>query len=320
MTSAATAPGGGVIAHVRPPPTPVVPAPPVVPAVPVVPPRPALPVVPPVVPAVPVVPAPPVVPAVPVVPPRPPAPIAPAPPVVPPVPAVVAQVPYVQVDEQGRLQPPQWVKLVLVSTQVEPQTICPCTGQLHDPLVHVAPVGQTLLQVPQLSAFVLVSTHAPAEHCICPVAQAPAHALLVQTCVPGQVVVQLPQWVLSDETHMPPHSMPEVQTQLPAWHICPAPQVLLHAPQFVLSLPITLMHACPQAVWPVAHIVPVAASGFAQLATNRAQQKITPRAGRKVCRPSMFKTPSLRGLRGGKGPSYSSGVGRSPDFAEPGIF
>jgi hypothetical protein len=30
-------------------------------------------------------------------------------------------------------------------------------------------------------------------------------ALLLQTCVPGQVVVQLPQWLLSEATHAPLH-------------------------------------------------------------------------------------------------------------------
>jgi hypothetical protein len=76
-----------------------------------------------------------------------------------------------------------------------------------------------LPQVPQLRASVWRFAHAPPEHCICPVGQAFEHMLLAQTCVPVQVVVQLPQWLLSDETHTPPHNMPEVQTHVLFWQV-----------------------------------------------------------------------------------------------------
>jgi hypothetical protein len=40
--------------------------------------------------------------------------------------------------------------------------------------------------------------HAPPEHWVWPAPQDIEHALLLQTCVPEQVVLQLPQWLLSD--------------------------------------------------------------------------------------------------------------------------
>jgi hypothetical protein len=49
--------------------------------------------------------------------------------------------------------------------------------------------------------------------------QALEHTLLAQTCVPVHVVVQLPQWLLSDDTHCPLHNMPEVQTQTLFWQV-----------------------------------------------------------------------------------------------------
>jgi hypothetical protein len=42
------------------------------------------------------------------------------------------------------------------------------------------------------------------------------HALLAQTWVPGQVVLQLPQWLLSEATQAPPQfSNPAAQVHWP---------------------------------------------------------------------------------------------------------
>ena len=59
-----------------------------------------------------------------------------------PVPVPVMHVPFVQVPLQGLLQPPQLVLLELVSTQVEPQSIWPATGQVQLLFVHVEPPVQ----------------------------------------------------------------------------------------------------------------------------------------------------------------------------------
>jgi hypothetical protein len=51
------------------------------------------------------------------------------------------------------------------------------------------------------------------------VGQAFEQTLLAQTCVPEHVVVQLPQWLLSDETQTPLHNMPDVHTHMLFWQV-----------------------------------------------------------------------------------------------------
>jgi len=211
MTSSATAPGGGIGAHARPPPAPVVPA------VPVVPPRPALPVVPPV-PG----PEPPVLPALPVVPPIPAEPVVPALPVVlPPVPVdppvpVVLHTPPEHVPLHGRLQPPQLSLLVVVSMHEEPQSISdPLQTQLL--FEHVAPAGQAWPHEPQFALSVVRLAHLPPEHCVSVVMQPDAQLPPLHTCVPVQVLPHVPQLLTSDGTQaLLQLSCPAPQTQAPA--------------------------------------------------------------------------------------------------------
>ena len=102
---------------------------------------------------------------------------------------------------QGRLQPPQLVVLLSVSTHVLLQSIWPATVQPQEPPLQVAPPVHALPQVPQLSGLVMTLVHAPPAHCISPAAQLFEHAPLLHTCVPEQVRPQLPQLLLLDCTH-----------------------------------------------------------------------------------------------------------------------
>jgi hypothetical protein len=74
------------------------------------------------------------------------------------------------------------------------------------------PPGHALPQAPQLSALLMTFTHAPPAHCISLAPQLPWQALLLQTWPPAHVVVQLPQWLASDATQLPP------QASSPALH------------------------------------------------------------------------------------------------------
>ena len=83
------------------------------------------------------------------------------------VPHVVAvvHVPFMQVPLQGRLQPPQWVLLVFVSTHALLQSMRGIV-QTHALLEHVAPDGQRLPHAPQFAASFVRLAHAPPEHCV----------------------------------------------------------------------------------------------------------------------------------------------------------
>jgi hypothetical protein len=153
-------------------------------------------------------------------------PVAPAvPPLVPALPVVMTpmQTPFVQVWPlaQAWPQPPQFAMLVLTSTQADPHSVCPATEQPHVPALHAAPAGQVMLQPPQLNgSFPFVVAQVPLEHAVAPVPQLVAQAPLLQTCPVGQVVVQLPQWLLSGEMHEPlQFSRPPRHWQDPPWHI-----------------------------------------------------------------------------------------------------
>lgn len=85
--------------------------------------------------------------------------------------------------------------------------------------MQAAPAGQTVPQVPQLFESVAVFVQA-VPHCVCPELQLELHWLLLQTGADdGQTVVQLPQWVASEVTQDEPHSIPDEQAHLPAWHV-----------------------------------------------------------------------------------------------------
>jgi hypothetical protein len=174
----------------------------------------------PVVPAVPL----PVVPAVPlpVLPPAPLVPAVPVPlPVVPAVPVVltVTQALLVQVwpAVQAWPQLPQLPLLLVGSTQVPPQASWPTTEQVQVPLMQVVPPEQTVPQAPQLRGSVIVLVQPPFPQTIVPVAQVDEQALLLQTCGLLQVVPQVPQFVLFEDTQLPPHfKRPVPQAQTPA--------------------------------------------------------------------------------------------------------
>jgi hypothetical protein len=81
----------------------------------------------------------------------------------------------------------------------------------EDPPEHAVP------QVPQFALSVIVFAQAPPAHWVVPVAQLDEQALLLQTAVaPLHIVVQLPQWVLSEETQLPLQlSRPVLQAHVP---------------------------------------------------------------------------------------------------------
>jgi hypothetical protein len=196
----------------------------------------------------------------------------------PPVPAVARHWLAMQVIPlaQGRLQPPQFVLLLVVSTQALPHSIWPATEQPQTPLLQaLAPAGQAL-QPPQC-AIVLSPpfvTHA-VPHSIWPEGHIPVQALLLQTCPLGQTVQLGPQWVASDGTHCPP----QLRRPVAHWHVPlaqarPAPQALPHEPQFWGSVA-TVLHWPVQSIWPAAQLAPLppvpgveGVLGVAQLAAS----------------------------------------------------
>ena len=74
-------------------------------------------------------------------------------------------VPFAHVPAHGRLQPPQWLLLLFVSTHALPHSIWPAVGQTQLLFVHVAPAGQAL-QPPQRRGVPSPpgGMHAPSGH------------------------------------------------------------------------------------------------------------------------------------------------------------
>jgi hypothetical protein len=158
------------------------------------------------------------------------------------VPVLVVHCPPEQVPLHGRLHPPQFVLLVLVSTQVEPHSI---SEPLHTHALfeQVAPAGHALPHDPQFALSVVTFAHLPPEHWVSPEPQLEAQLPLLHTCVPVHVLPHVPQLLTSEGTHAPLQlSWPLPHTHAPAWQVEPAPHFLPHAPQFCGSVPITLMH------------------------------------------------------------------------------
>jgi hypothetical protein len=207
---------------------------------------------------------------------------------------------------------------IVVSTQAPgvPQSIWPATPQVQLLFTQLAPPGHMWPQLPQFCESFVVSTHAPPEHWVCPVPHDAEHALLLHTCVPEQVVVQFPQWLLFDETHIPLQlSSPDWQTHCPLWHIDPDPQDLPHPPQFCGSLPMTFTQPDVHDVSPEPHIVPLVPavppppeSGLAQLATISAHPRQATSADKKVLRASMGRLL----LKGGLGSLRAHPTARRP--------
>jgi hypothetical protein len=79
--------------------------------------------------------------------------------------------------------------------------------------LQTAPPEQVIPQPPQLrGSLPLMLAQEPLEHWVVPLAQLVAQAPALQTWPDGQALVQLPQWVASDDTQTPP------QLSSPAWH------------------------------------------------------------------------------------------------------
>ena len=89
----------------------------------------------------------------------------------------------------------------MVLTQVPEQSVWP-PPQVHWLFTQVEPPEQMVPHEPQLALSLAVAAQAPPAHWVWPAPHIVEQALLLQTCVPGQVTPQLPQLLLLDGTHM----------------------------------------------------------------------------------------------------------------------
>jgi hypothetical protein len=195
------------------------------------------------------------------------------------VPVVDTQVLFVHVVPPGQALPhePQFW-LLLVVMQAPLHSTCG-DAQAHWLFTQVEPPEQTWPQLPQLPLSVAVFAHAPPAHIVAPPLHMVEQALLLQTWPLGQTVVQLPQWVLSEETQLLLQlSRPALQTQEPAWQLMPFPQAFPQVPQFAVV--VTSVQTPLQLIWPAPQLTPVPpvpvgvlGVGVAQLATSSRQPK-----------------------------------------------
>jgi hypothetical protein len=121
-------------------------------------------------------------------------------------------------------QAPQLLLLVLVLTQVDPQSVVP-VGQAHVPFWQVLPLLHVLPQAPQFAGSLFVLTHTP-EHTVCPLGH--THIPFVQLKPVPHATPQAPQsfgFVLRS-THWPLHG--DLQMQVAFLHTKPAPFWLTH--------------------------------------------------------------------------------------------
>ena len=145
------------------------------------------------------------------------------------------------------MQPPQWVLLLVMSTQALPHSIRPAVAQPQTPLVQAsAPVGQAL-QPPQCAIVPspLDGTQAPPEHMVWPDGHIAMQALPPQTC-PARAHRAARAAVRVRRTRRT--APPQFIRPVAHWHVPPeqvrlAPQALPHVPQFRLSVA-TVLH-CP---------------------------------------------------------------------------
>lgn len=100
-------------------------------------------------------------------------------------------------------QLPQLALLLVGSTQAPLQACWPTTEQVQVPPVHVVPAEQAVPQAPQLRLSVIVLAQVPPEQAVVPLAQLDEQVLLLHTCVLLQVVPQVPQFALLDDTQLP---------------------------------------------------------------------------------------------------------------------
>jgi len=121
--------------------------------------------------------------------------------------------------------------------------------------LQTAPAGQVTPHPPQLSgSFPFVTAQLPLGHIVVPGSHIDAHVPPLQTSPVLHAFVQLPQWLLSDETQAPLQtSAPAWQAHAPFWQVWPAPQVLPHTPQFCGS-DATFTHCEPQVISPAAQV------------------------------------------------------------------
>jgi hypothetical protein len=94
-------------------------------------------------------------------------------------------------------------------------------------------------------------------HVVWPPAQLDVQALLLQTWLAWQVVVQFPQWVASDATQEPlQSSRPDWHRHWLFWQVRPPLQGMPQAPQLFESDTV-FTHSVPQAVCPAEQLLPV---------------------------------------------------------------
>jgi len=132
------------------------------------------------------------------------------------------QAPFTQVwpVAQAWLQLPQFAVLVVTSTQPDPHSIWPATEQPQAPALQTEPPGQVIAQPPQLNGSFGFVRQVPLGHIVTPGSHIVAQVPPLQTWPSGQTFVQLPQWLLSDDTQLPLHSIvPAWHWQDPLWHI-----------------------------------------------------------------------------------------------------
>ena len=91
--------------------------------------------------------------------------------------------------------------LLVVLTHVPEQSVWPPL-HAHWLFTQVEPPEQIVPHAPQLALSLAVVAHAPPEQRVWPAPHIVEQALLLQTCVPGQVTPQAPQLLLFDGTHM----------------------------------------------------------------------------------------------------------------------
>ncbi len=156
-------------------------------------------------------------------------------------------------DAHTRPHAPQLFRSVAVNVHTPPQRDWP-PRQLQVPITHCSPVGQTVLQPPQLNGSVWLFVQRPAQ-AVCPAGHA-AHAPARQACPAGQTLPHMPQlnesvWRL---TQAPLHDVDPIgHAHVPALQVSPTPQSRPHMPQFVRSV-IVFVHVPPHTVVPAGHI------------------------------------------------------------------
>jgi hypothetical protein len=152
-------------------------------------------------------------------------------------------------------QLPQFCGFWLSCTQKPPQSVKPL-GQVHVPVMHEAPTGQTVVHVPQWFASVWRLRHVLPQR-VSPGPHPVEHTPPEQTWPSWHALAQEPQLRASVcvSTHWPEHMVrPGLHVQLPLTQFSPPPHALPHVPQSKGSL-VRSTHASLQSVRPVPQLV-----------------------------------------------------------------